>query len=519
MKTIIVCLIKALTIAFCLWMVTACKSTDFTDDTIVGTPDINVGSYEKMTIAGVGKGLVTGRIYDEIVKNSNIITDFKRLGIKWVRIEFEEYINLPVGISAESAEVRENIYKFRSAIQLFHDNGIKVLGVIALNSLTNKEVPLNNEKIALYTKSVEWHLNTYSIDAIEIWNEPYGFGFSPKENLKWYGKTLIDVYDKLKPKYPTILFIGPATANAEAGEWIGRHDWQKPDLIEGENSIFNSKDMRDWRTVHNGKLPLDILSFHSYGSGTANPLGDFYFGRNFKTFYQEIANYKDLDGRSILGNNPVWITEFGWTSNNKPGTGVSENTQKDNYIAIMNEFESFPNIENVFLYDYKDDENVAGSEGNACGLVKNSSNKYAQKQIYYSFFSRCTGVGLILNDLRSTPVNEVVQKYIELGGSEILGTPVFSDLNKNTKGYLYSLPFGLYVQHYLKNQSFPIAITYDKATGKSYFIPEVFYTYYFSQYEVLKKPKGDAISENGVLIQNFEGGSLKCMNNTLYLTK
>ena len=497
---------------FCLLMVSSCTSATPPEPppVVVVVPE----GFENIKSTNPEKGLVTGRIYDEIATNPARITDFKNLGIKWLRIEFEEYINLPIGTSVESTVVKANIVKFKKVIELAHNNGIKILGVISLNSSTEKEVPLSAEKIVRYTNSVEWHLNTYSIDAIEVWNEPFGFGFTPKTNLKWYGSTLINVYDQLKPKFPTVLFVGPATANAEAGEWIGRHDWQNPGLIEGENSIFNTKVMRDWRAAHAGKLPLDIFSWHTYGAGNADPIGDFYFSRTFKTYYQEIANYKDLDGRSIVGNNPIWFTEFGWSS-----TTVGEDAQRNNYDAIMDAFETLPLVEKVFMYDYKDDENVAGSEGNAHGLIKNSTNGFALKPIYYSFLSRSAGVGLMLINLKHAPKSEVVKKYLALGGFEVLGSPVFSAYNKSTQGYLYSLSSGLLVQHFLKYKTTPVAITYDNATTKSFFIPEQFYAYYFTNNEVLNKPKGDAALVDGVLVQQFDGGTLKWINNAVVYSK
>jgi len=515
MKTIALHIAKGLLYLFCLWMLIACSSISLSEVPGQSEPQV----YENLVITGPGKGLVTGRIYDELVNNPKIIKDFKNLGVQWLRIEFEEYIYLPAGTLSGSPEVLAKIEKFRKVTQLAHANGIKILGLIAYNSLSDKEVPLSKEKVDKYIKSVEWHLNTYTIDAVEIWNEPNGFGFSPKENLKWYGSTLISVYDQLKPKFPNVLFVGPATANAEAGEWLGIHDWQNPGLIEGENSIFNTTEMRTWRAVHNGKLPLDILSLHTYGSGTASPLSDFYFGRNFKTYFQEISNYKDLDGRSIIGNNPVWVTEFGWTSNNKPGVGVTESIQQSNYNAIMNEFENLSIIENVFLYDYKDDENEAGSEGNASGLVKNSTNNFSVKPIYYSFLSRSNGAGLMFKNQKHEPVNEVAKKYVELGGFEVLGSPVFSDQNKSSKGYLYNLKTELLIQHFLKKNKAPVAITYAYLTGKSYFIPEEFYTYYISQSSVLKKPKGDAEIIEGVLKQYFDGGCLQWINSKVVYSK
>jgi hypothetical protein len=503
---------KALLPIFCIFILNACEPKPVEEPAIPDPPPVVTKVYNKIVIPGPAKGLVTGRIYHEIANNPAIIKDFKNLGVQWLRIEFEEFIDLPAGASTGSPQVLANIEKYQKVIQLAHSSEMKILGVVSYNSLSNKEVPLNPAKITKYREALEWHLNTYQIDAVEIWNEPPGVGFSPKQNLKYYGMTLIDVYDQLKPKFPDVLFVGPATPNAEAGDWLGRHDYLHPDVIEGENSIFNSTEMRTWRAAHEGKLPLDVLSFHTYGSGTASPYGNFYFGVNFKTYFNNISNFKDLDGRSIVGNNPLWITEFGWTSNSKPGSGVTEFAQGDNYNAIMNLFENLQIIENVFLYDYKDDENQPGSEGNACGLIKNSTDSFALKPIYYIFLSRTAGVGLTYRNNKHIPNSEVAKKYNELGGFEVLGTPVFPDDSINTNGYMFNITNQLIAQHFLKNGKNPVAITYDFLSVKSYFIPEEFHTYYFENSAILLKPKGDAEIVDSTLTQSFEGGTLKWIN-------
>lgn len=505
---------------FITWIIVlliSCSGSKESKDNPNEEPDKEL-KFTEMKRSKLSKSLVAGRIYHEIVENPKIIDDFRDLGIQWMRIEFEEFIDLPAGESLTSVKVQANVDKFKEVIKQAHNNNIKVLGVIGYNSFQNKEVPLNESLVKKFTECVKWHLDTYGIDAVEIWNEPGGFGFSPKENLKWYGSILIDIYDNLKSKYPNVLFIGPVTANAEAGEWLGRHDWQKPEQIEGENSIFNTQEMRDWRTKNKNKLPLDIVSWHVYGSGQASPLGDFYFGRSFRTYFNEIVAYKDLDGRSIVGNYPIWVTEYGWTSNNKPGNGVDEVTQQKNFNNILTEFENTSSIENVFWYNYKDDENLPGSEGNANGLIKSSLNDFKRKPIYYSFMSRNIGVGFTKNNETLTTI---VEKYISLGGIVKLAYPVYSGVNsesENSEGYAHKLSSELYVQHFLDNKE-PIAIIYYKNIDKAYFVPTEFYRYYFKNNATLGKPMSDPKSENGILSQEFENACLKYIDKKVVLVQ
>lgn len=497
---------------------TGCSSNDSENKLADDGGDETELTFSPIELPPLQKGLATGRIYNDIATNPQIIEDFKNLGVQWIRIEFEEYIDLSVGTSTTSSEVQNNIAKFKNVIKQAHDNGIKVLGIVGYNSLSDKEVPDTLDKVKKYTDAVEWHLTTYDIDAVEIWNEPAGFGFSPKEKLKWYGLMLIDVYDNLKSKYPDILFVGPATANAEAGEWLGRHDWQQPNNYEGENSIFNSTEMRQWRSKNNGKLPLDVISWHTYGSGRATPSGEFYFGRNFRTYYDEILAYKDLDNRSIIGSYPIWVTEFGWTSNDKSGTGVSEAVQNSNFNSIMSEFIRLPQVQNVFLYDYRDDEDGVGSEGNAHGLRKNSKNNYAKKPIYYSYMAQANGVGMRKENDAYIPVEAISKKYDNLGGFDVLGLPVYTEKDNYTKGYISSLMDGIEIQIFQKGDK-TTAITNIRINNTANFIPNEFLNYYYNNVVKVMKPLGDPQTISGILTQSFEGGKLEWKDNKVVFTK
>ena len=402
--------------------------------------------YEPSTEAEPEIGIVTGRYYYRMEEDPvQYFDDFYRLGLHWIRIEFEDFWDhRPGGGTAttyENAIVTEKIEVYRSIIEEAHKRHIKVLGVLGVNSMPGglffEDGVLTQNTIDRYVGAVEWHLETYDVDAVEIWNEPWGFGFgSPNrpELLKGYAQLLIESYTSVKPDHPDVLFVAPVTANAEQGEWLGHHGWETATYrFAPEESIFNNSLMQDYRNANGGELPLDVISWHPYGTG-GDPAGNFYFGRTFETYYRTIIGeiplavpgapggqivFEDIAGRSIVGDYPVWFTEWGWQS----GTPDQEETHADYITSMVRTMRDYPQIEVAMLYTYQDDEDTADSEGYRYGIRTDSDRsdgKFRRKEAYFELLGHATRVGL---DTDGTIDREFVDVFVQNGGRYKLGLP------------------------------------------------------------------------------------------------
>lgn len=401
---------------------------------------------------GLGFGIVTGRIYNEIANDPDAY--FKQLfdmNVPWIRIEFEEYI---VGAKPTSKETYIKI------IDAAHKRGIKVLGIVGINSMLSKTgFPKTSQSVQNYIAQVEKRITEYKVDAVEICNEPLFYYMNNKaEDLHYYGELLIATYKALKPKYPNVLFVAPVTANAEQGEWLGR-DWQTQKIPNPEASIFNCSAMQKYRDENNGKLPLDVISWHPYGSSNDDPKGNnFYFSRNFDVYFKEIIDYKDLKGRSIVSDYPIWFTEYGWDSKR-----ASEQKQMEFFINMTDCMSKYPQIKLAFWYSWHDDDNVAGTEYKCYGLLRNSDYGYAKKPVFYSFFNANSKVG----EATSSHSKAIIDCYSANGGRGVMGEPAGGVVAGS--GYAYQ------VFKDKNNNRSAIIVN----GGKAFALFDVFYSYYF----------------------------------------
>lgn len=414
-------------------------------------------------------GVVSGRYYEEMSKDPDAYFDrFADLNMGWLRIEFEEYM---------SGDMEQNIERYKIIVDAAHKRGIKVMGLVATNAMPGGTgFPLTDEGIAAYVEAVKWHLETYPVDAVEMLNEPLGFiGGGDPGILAGCAKALIATYTALKPLYPDILFVAPTTANAEIGEWLGE-DWQTGEIADPELSLFNNAAMMAYRDEHDGKLPLDVVSFHPYGTG-GDPNGNFYFGRSFDTFFNEILNYADLKGRKIIGDTPIWFTEYGWNTSN-----VSYNQQKK-YLASFTECcKKYPQIQVLFWYTWQDDEPVPNSEGNCHGLLHNSLLSYQPKQSYYQFCALSSGTGRTAD---ADFDQYIIDCYQKNGGYKVLGYP---------QGEV-RMGEGVSYQVFADRNGKKSAVLHPDGVPAAYCLAGAFYDYYLDG-EGLLRP--EALTEAGL---------------------
>lgn len=455
------------------------------------------------------QGVVTGRIYDQLSQpNAGPFQAFYNWQLGWIRIEFEEFYY--GGNDFNDPQVQAEKDKFQRVIDNAKARGLNVLAVVGLNAMPHKDAnnnnilfPYNDDLIARYVSAVNWHLQNYQgIDAIEIWNEPH------KPNLKNYAKMLIQTYQSLKPQYQNVLFVGPATDNAEHGDWLGNddNDW--------ENSIFNCTEMLNYRSINNGALPLDIISYHPYGT-QGDPTGDFYFGSNFTAYYDTILAYTDRQGRNIIGNYPIWFTEYGWDSN-----GVGTENQRIYLEKMMGLIYERPQVKVSFWYDFRDDEPGPGSENKACGLKTSLANGNQRKRAFFPFVSHNSLVGLFTPDGQSEwTIDEIVNKYLDSGARNVLGhayraenAPWYGD-----KAHYWGPNNNGIIQQFDGGQLGQCAITRANPTDASQPAPQAwlikgaFYQYYIGNngpYAFGWPTSDEYVTADGTY-QNFERGKMQ----------
>lgn len=392
-------------------------------------------------------GLVSGRYYYDLAADPDATFDaWYDIGVRWIRIEFETFWDhRPGGGVADSWDdpiVTEKTSVYQTIIEEAHRRHIKVLGLIAWNSIPGgpnsiawEGDDLAQSTVDAYVDSVARHLETFNVDAVEIWNEPWGyfFGGSDGARLDQYSRLLIETYTEVKPSHTDIPFLGAVTVNAEPGEWLGHHGWDTTYEFRPEDSIFNNTLIRTYRDEHAGALPLDALSWHPYGSGTwPDPDEAFYFGRDFDTYFDIITGgssiylagaegdqvwFRDVDGRDIVGDYPIWFSEYGWQST----TESAEDLHADRFAAMVAAIRRYPQIEVATLYTYQDDEDTADGEGNSFGIIRDSDEGYARKAPFYEFAAQATGVGV---DAEGTVDRAFVRAYVDEGGKVTLGEPV-----------------------------------------------------------------------------------------------
>jgi hypothetical protein len=460
-------------------------------------------------------GVVTGRIYDELQTNPAPLSELHAMQVGWVRIEFEEFYGLPAGTPYTDSRVQARKVKFQQVIQHARSRGLRVLGVIAYSAMPpTAGFPDTDAGIQAYVTAVRWHLDNYAIDAIQIWNEPSSNVSFTNNNLARYAKTLVETY-RLKPSYPNVLFVGPSTVNAEKGTWLGYHG----SGFNPENSIFNAAVMRSYRAA-NGRLPMDVVSWHPYGGSTTPPAGDptgtnFYFGRSFATYYNEILAYKDVDGRSVINGAPIWFTEYGWDSSK-----VGEENQRIYTEKMMTLIFARPQVKVPFLYVFRDDESGVGSEGKSFGIRKNSVSGFAKKRVWYPVVSKNSLAGLFTQDgVSEWTIDQIADKYVTAGGVDVVGrayrhpnAPWYGD-----KAHYWGPGNNGIIQQFNGAQLGECGILMKVGAAQAWLVKGDIYRYYMGNNGpyTFGWPLTDEYSSGGYIWQNYEWGKMRWSSGTV----
>jgi hypothetical protein len=194
------------------------------------------------------------------------------------------------------------------------------------------------------------------VHAIEIWNEQNlayeNGGRVALEDAGHYVELLAAAYNSIKAVDPRIIVV----AGAPSSTAMNNPDIAIPDQ-DYLRAMYSYKDgmIRDY---------FDVQAIHPGGS--ANPPDTLWPDNpspadgwtDDPTFYfRHVENSRRLMEEAGLGDHQVWITEFGWaTQNNSPGfefgNQISFETQRDYIVGAMQRTsEQYPWISNLFLWN------------------------------------------------------------------------------------------------------------------------------------------------------------------------
>jgi len=194
------------------------------------------------------------------------------------------------------------------------------------------------------------------VHAIEIWNEQNlayeNGGRVALEDAGHYVELLAVAYNSIKAVDPRIIVVaGAPSSTAMNNPHIAIPD---QDYLR---AMYSYKDgmIRDY---------FDVQAIHPGGS--ANPPDTLWPDNpspadgwtDDPTFYfRHVENSRRPMEEAGLGDHQVWITEFGWaTQNNTPGfefgNQISFETQRDYIVgAMQRSYEQYPWISNLFLWN------------------------------------------------------------------------------------------------------------------------------------------------------------------------
>lgn len=179
--------------------------------------------------------------------------------------------------------------KSDSAVALFQKHDINLLGILCYASKWSVDfkAPSTDSELDEYINYVKTIVSRYKgkIKYWEVWNEPNLDEFwKPKPNADDYSKMLKRAYTEIKKIDPEIKVIGMVTSLCDV-EFVGK-------------------------CLKNGcGAYMDVISVHPYQDPSpptdmSSEIGKIYKLKNLLSEYKLTT--------------PIWITECGWQTNNKP---------------------------------------------------------------------------------------------------------------------------------------------------------------------------------------------------------
>jgi hypothetical protein len=270
----------------------------------------------------------------------------REAGIQWQREEIfwheiQQFPGGPFDWDGNNA----GFYNYDLAIDAQVQAGINILGLLDYNPAWMKgKNPTLDEWINdwgdyVYATVARYGRERGQIKVWELWNEP---------NLakSGYESGLYTIDDFVR-----ILAVGSAAARAadpEARIVLGglASIWSEPP----SPFHYDYFDYLDQVAQRGGWQYVDIIAIHPYRPDA--PEGDAWRRDQSLTFRQEMLRLDDI--LNTYGAKPVWLTEFGWSTNTR-WPGVDEDTQAFFLVRSYLQAIAHPSIEKIFWYDFRND--------------------------------------------------------------------------------------------------------------------------------------------------------------------
>ena len=342
--------------------------------------DPGAGGTTNLAQPGFKMGVVTGRIYDDMVKNlGKTLGDMRALGVNVMRLEIEGTDYRSYATIAEAASTRYGV----DTLALVSEAAVSdPLEVDDITWFDQTFVPRYIARVDALMAAIP------SLQYVEVWNEPDVYGFfigypngtpnprtgkpmpSQAERARRYGLLVTRVFEH----YDQIRRKGQRAPTIVAGDFSRQDEPRLHDLVWNSDAVTNHrKGYRPVVGLPDGP-PVDILSIHGYGDKNKMPdeqgyayVGTLEDGINAFLGWQFAENVQG--NTSLVKNAPVWYTEIGVGSKTFGRDGQAR--------ALRTTFDILKRhgeIQAAFWYSYRDDE-PGGGEGNTNGLRGNSTEQ------------------------------------------------------------------------------------------------------------------------------------------------
>lgn len=218
-------------------------------------------------------------------------------------------------------------------------------------------LPQDPTTLGDFVEAMAEHYGT-DVDAYEIWNEQNlsheTGGRITLDDAGRYVELLAEAYDRIKAVNPAAYVLAGApssTGVTDESLAVSDLDYYRAMYAYKDGMI---KGKFDFQAVHPGGSanPPQTLASDPQNQSTADGWTD------DDTFYfRHVENVRRVMEEYGLGNHQIWITEFGWaTENDTPGYEFGNQTtleQQSEYIigALDLAYREYPYISNMFLWN------------------------------------------------------------------------------------------------------------------------------------------------------------------------
>jgi hypothetical protein len=219
----------------------------------------------------------------------------------------------------------------------FGDQSVSVLPIsMGKNpNFEDERIPSTQEGIAAYSAFTEALVSRFESPAVEIQNELNSKRFNNSRcgiTAACYLPLLKGAHDAVKATHPDTLVVGPANANQD-----------DPFLTE----LYRL----------GGLEYLDVVSYHPYEATPEQLIGNI---QNAQNRIKEYSNGVDKQ---------LWLTEFGWTSNN----GDASEVMQANYLVRAQVIAFANGVDRAYWYNLVNESTDGGDHEGNFGLFREKS--------------------------------------------------------------------------------------------------------------------------------------------------